>query len=183
MEFTQLLSLWAVTGTTFLVLLFLRAMLHKLDDIDRFSGFLSNYQLLPQAWIQQAAYIIIGLEAVIIIMLMMPALNWAGAFMAMSLLMIYAIAMLINLIRGHNQIDCGCGGPAMHLSYGLILRNALIAMMALPSVLLPNTQLALVDTGVAVMCGAILCLLYSVGEQLIANLNHARMLASANRIH
>lgn len=183
MEFTQLLSLWAVTGTTFLVLFFLRAMIHKLADIDRFSGFVSNYQLLPLGWIKQAVYLIVGLEGLIIIMLMMPPLNRLGALMAISLLMVYAVAMLINLVRGHNQIDCGCGGPAMHLSYGLVLRNTVIAMMAVPSILLPDTQLAIMDAGVAVMCGAILCLLYSVGEQLIANFNHARMLANANRVH
>jgi len=183
MEFAQLLSLWVVSGTTFLVLLFLRAMIHKLADIERFSGFVSNYQLLPRAWIKQAVYLIVWLEGLIIIMLMIPTLNRAGALMATGLLMTYAIAMLMNLVKGNNQIDCGCGGPAMHLSYGLVLRNAVMAMMAVPSILLPNTQLAIRDTGVAVMCGTILCLLYSVGEQLIANFNHARLLTNTNRIN
>jgi len=182
MQLNEILSLCAVTGTTFLVLLFLRAMFHKLADVERFSGFLLNYQLLPQTWVQQAVHLIIGLEGLIILMLMMPALNRAGAFLASSLLLIYALAMLLNLLRGRVQISCGCGGPAMHLSYGLVLRNGLMVMMAVPSILRPNPQLALLDAGVAVMCGAILCLLYSVAEQLMANFNHARLLANASSI-
>jgi Methylamine utilisation protein MauE len=39
--------------------------------------------------------------------------------------------MAINLLRGRNDIDCGCGGAAHPLSWGLVVRNVVLAAAAL----------------------------------------------------
>ncbi|HSH72128.1 MAG TPA: MauE/DoxX family redox-associated membrane protein [Methylophilaceae bacterium] len=179
MELTALLSLGSVAGTTFLVLLLLGAMLHKLGDIERFYGFLANYQLLPEALVKVSAHLLILAEGLIMAMLLIPALNQLGAWMAIALLMLYATAITINLLRGNVHIECGCGGPAIHLSYGLLLRNLLIALVALPSAISSHTQLNFIDAGIGILCGVILCLVYTVAEQLIANFSHAQTLSQA----
>jgi hypothetical protein len=49
------------------------------------------------------------------------------------LLVLYAIAMAINLARGRRHIDCGCAGPAARRSISgrLVARNVILATLAL----------------------------------------------------
>ncbi|MGZ8251034.1 MAG: MauE/DoxX family redox-associated membrane protein [Methylophilaceae bacterium] len=178
MRFIELLNLWVAAGTTFLVLLFVRALLHKVSDVERFKGFLANYGVLPHAWLKAGANFLIGVEGLIIALLITPTLNSVGAVLAMGLLMLYAGVIALNIAKGNVLIECGCGGPAMHLSYGLVLRNLVIACVGLPMVLIQNTKLPLIDTSIAVACGAILYLFYIVAEQLLANFNHIQLLHS-----
>jgi len=37
----------------------------------------------------------------------------------------------LNLLRGRSYIDCGCGGAAHPLSWGLVARNGVLAVAAL----------------------------------------------------
>jgi Methylamine utilisation protein MauE len=175
MHLIALLDLWIAAATTFLALLFLRALLHKASDIERFTGFLTNYHVLPQAWLKTASYSLIAGEAFIVALLLTPASNESGVAMAISLLAVYASVIAINVAKGNTRIECGCGGPAMHLSYALVLRNIVIALMALPLLMVAHSQLTLMDTAVAVACGAILYLLYIAAEQLLANFNHTQL--------
>jgi ABC-type branched-subunit amino acid transport system permease subunit len=48
-----------------------------------------------------------------------------------SLVALYAFAIGINLWRGRQDIDCGCGGESHPLSWGLALRNLILAAAAL----------------------------------------------------
>jgi hypothetical protein len=183
MRFVELLNLWVAAGTTFLALLFVRSLMHKVSDVERFKGFLANYGVLPSAWLIVGANVLMGVEGLIVVLLITPAFNYLGALMAIGLLMLYASVIGLNVVKGNTRIECGCGGPAMHLSYCLVLRNILIACMGLPMVLIQNTKLPLIDATVAVACGAVLYLLYIVAEQLLANFNHLQLLHSKLNDH
>jgi hypothetical protein len=83
----------------------------------------------------------------------------AGALMAAVLLCSYAAAMAVHL-RAGRQLDCGCGGQPLPLSWALVARNmALLPLAALAS-LAPNSRaMTLADhavTAAAVLLGALL---------------------------
>jgi hypothetical protein len=106
----------AVVGALALVLF--AAAWHKLGEPDVFEGALQAYQLLPAGAVTVSALLVPATRA--------PAL-WAFA----ALVLVYAGAMAVNLWRGRRQIDCGCGGEVHPLSWGLVLRNAVLAGAAL----------------------------------------------------
>ncbi len=172
----QLLHLTAITGTTFLVLLLVISVLHKLSDVDRFSGYVMNYDLIPQQWVKATTYGLIGLEIIISLGLIIPAFNVVATAIAIVLLSSYALAMLINIKRGNTQIECGCGGPVMYLSYNLVLRNGLIILIALPALFAHPTDINMLDTFISVSCGALLFLIFTIAEKLLANFHHSQTL-------
>ncbi|WP_242671970.1 MauE/DoxX family redox-associated membrane protein [Stutzerimonas kirkiae] len=173
--FGDLMSMAAAAGTTFLVLLFLRAVWHKLADFDRFTGFVADYSLLPAGWVYGAAKLLVGLELASIALLLVPPLNRLGALLALALLAGYGLAMGINLWRGHTRIDCGCGGPAQHLSPALLLRNALLALFAVPVLLVGIAPITPFAALAAIVGGTLLWLVYNVAEQLLANAGHIQL--------
>jgi hypothetical protein len=176
MNTLQLLHLTSITATTFLVLLFVTAVLHKLSDVTRFSGYVMNYDLLPKAWVTPVTYLLISVEIMITLGLMIPAFNAVAISIAILLLASYAFAMFINIRRGNTQIECGCGGPVMYVSYNLILRNSLIILIAIPALFSPATEINVVDTFIAVSCGALLFLMFTIAEKLLANFHHSHHL-------
>ncbi len=173
MQLDALINLWITTATTFLVLLFLSALFHKASDLMRFTNFLGNYQVLPNASLTPAAYGLMVCEGLVSLFLLTPQFKQLGATLAIGLLLVYASVIALNVARGNFKIECGCGGPPMHLSYGLVLRNVVIAAMSLPLAFSKNSPTIFIDTAIAVAAGAVLYLLYVVAEQLLANLNQA----------
>lgn len=176
MDTLQLLHLTSITATTFLLLLFVISVLHKLSDVTHFSGYVMNYDLLPEAWIKPVTYLLISIEIMISLGLMIPAFNTVAMSIAILLLLGYAIAMLINIRRGNTQIECGCGGPVMYLSYDLVLRNSLLVLIAIPALFSPVTNINMLDTFIAVSCGALLFLMFTIAEKLLANFHHSHHL-------
>jgi len=171
MQFESLINLWNISTSTFLVLLITRALFHKAADIVRFTGFLSSYRVMPQASLKAFTYGLIFVEALTVVMILVSHFTQIGAAFAIGILLTYAAAIALNVYRGNFEIECGCGGPAMYLSYGLVWRNIAIATMALPLLLIARQPIAFTDTAVAVVSGAVLYLLYVAVEQLIANFN------------
>ena len=157
---------WAVGAV------FLTAAVHKLSDFSVFKATLSEYRLLPSMFEGTGAAIIVMLELVAGAGLFIPAVAPLVLPIVISLLVLYTLAIAINLARGRRDIDCGCSGPAMRqtLSGWLVVRNgALIAAAAL--CLLPTAprQLLWLDGVTIVFGAAVFLLLYSSINLLIAN--------------
>jgi hypothetical protein len=120
-----------------LAVLFATAAWHKASDSRRFTATLDAYRLLPP-WLGGAAARALPVaEVVVAISLLLPLYRWA-ALGAVAMLILYSVAIAINLARGRREIDCGCFGPAagVPLSGGLVARNVLLigasALVALP---------------------------------------------------
>jgi uncharacterized membrane protein YphA (DoxX/SURF4 family) len=147
--------------------LFLFGALHKLRDMPAFSGVLAAYRLLPAAFVATAAWLVALVEVVIGIGALLQSL--AAYLAAIALLGGYAVAMAVNLLRGRRFIDCGCGGDAQPITWGLIARN-LVVMAA--------GGIALLDVGArsfgwidlfSITFGVIVCgLIYGAVNQLLA---------------
>lgn len=178
MQFESLIDLWIISTSTFLVMLFIRALVHKASDLARFTGYLSSYEVLPQASLTTVTYGLIFIEALTVVLLIVSQFTQIGAAFAIGILLTYAAVIALNVYKGNLEIECGCGGPAMYLSYGLVWRNLAIATMALPLFLIARQPISFTDTAVAVASGAVLYLLYVAIEQLMANLNQFYLKAS-----
>ena len=128
-----------------LAVLWLVAAAHKLRAFDAFSGVLADYRLLPARVTGVCAAAVVGIELCLGIGLLMPTgRNFALAGSAL-VLVLYAGAIAVNLVRGRRFIDCGCSGFAGQQPLGvwLVARNLLLALAALAATL-PIQERALV---------------------------------------
>ena len=99
-----------------------------------------------------------------------PGLAGAG------LLLVYAAAIALNLARGRDAIDCGCGAPGDERSIGvdLVARNLVLAALALGAAL-PATARALTWLDLASAAAA-----FAAAAALLAAAEHA--LSNARRV-
>jgi hypothetical protein len=121
---------------TLLALVFLTAALGKARHRLAFQGVLANYRLLPDFAVQPMSFVLPPLEAAVGAALLCSPSPWPP-LAAAGLLLMFAAAMAINLVRGRRHIDCGCFQSALRqtLTWRLVARNAaLIALLALPLV-------------------------------------------------
>lgn len=151
---------------------FLTAAVHKLSDFSVFRATLSEYRLLPGALEASGALVIVLLELAAGVGMFVPVLAPFAAWMVMSLLVVYMLAIGINLARGRRDIDCGCSGPAMRqtLSGWLLVRNGvLLAAAALCLLPAASRQLIWLDSLTIVFGAGVFVLLYTSINLLIAN--------------
>ena len=154
-------------ATVFLGLVFLKALAHKLADLDLFTGYVAEYGLLPEAAVGAAARALVAVEAFVVVGLFVPAVHPLAAGAAIGLLLFYAAAMALAIGRGLHGIDCGCGGPVQPVSWALVGRNVAIVLLGLPALALDG---GLGSGGIA--AGAAVGLVFWAGlavfEQIIA---------------
>ena len=150
-------------------LLFAFAAGHKLRAPRAFAAQLAEYRLVPDA-----ASLPLGLalgvgEAALALSLWTPALSGMAALGAALLLALYAGAIAIDLARGLDEFDCGCGLAPRPLGPGLVARNGLLAAGALVAALpLSPRALGAVDA-LTVVAGALtFALLFAAADTLAA---------------
>ena len=110
-------------------MLFALAAWHKLRDWPRIGGVIAGYRMLPQGASLPAAAVLIALELAVAA----GSLVWRQALVAASALLLgYACAIGLNILRGNDRIDCGCTGysaAAPRLKWAMCLRNSGIALI------------------------------------------------------
>ncbi|MFN0186018.1 MAG: MauE/DoxX family redox-associated membrane protein, partial [Aquabacterium sp.] len=113
-----------------LAVLLAHAAISKLADRDLLAQHLAAYRL-PAALLAPAAWLLPLAEATTALALLSPG-RAAGAVAAACLLLAYGAAMAWHRAHGR-RLDCGCGGEPLPLSWALVLRNALLAALAVPA--------------------------------------------------
>lgn len=118
-----------------LALLFLTAVAHKVREWRRFLDTLVQYELVPRAAVAGASFLIVAAEALAGVGCLIPDTRRAGVALACLLLIAYAAAMAVNLVRGHMHIDCGCAGfgQRRQISWWMVRRNLLFTALAMPA--------------------------------------------------
>ncbi len=114
---------------SFLAILFAGAAYSKLRHQEEFFGVVRNFRLMPEWLASPFAAVLPWLELAIAIgLLVTPAVPYAAAA-ASGLLVLFAVAIAINVARGRKAIDCGCfrTGYKQPLSWLLVLRNVALA--------------------------------------------------------
>jgi uncharacterized membrane protein len=152
-------------------LLFASAALHKVRDLAVFAEVLRAYRVLPEGL--AVAWVLPLLEGAIAAALLVPAARAAAALGGTLLLVLYALAMALNLYRGRRELSCGCGSfeERRPIAPWMLGRNVLLAG-ALAAVWLPWSARALeppdlltVGAGVALVT-----LLYMSADRLLGRI-------------
>ncbi|MEE8580962.1 MAG: MauE/DoxX family redox-associated membrane protein [Myxococcota bacterium] len=155
-----------------LALLFLISLRHKLRDFAAFRTSLAGYRILPSGCVTACAVGFMLAEACLAAALLAPGLGVASALGATALLGVYSAAIGINLLRGRREIDCGCRAPGAGegLSEALLVRNALLILVALQGALPAGGRGFHWLDGFTAVGGAIcLALLYTAVDSSLAN--------------
>lgn len=120
-------------------LVFAAAVAGKIKHRYELAGVVANYRLLPESLAASAAWVIVGLECLVVLALVSGVWLAVGAMLAIALLVGFALAMGINLARGRDEIDCGCfqSGLRQRLSAILVARNFLLAALLTPILAAP----------------------------------------------
>lgn len=137
-----------MAGIAAITTLFLAAAAHKLAQMARFRAVVANYRLLPPSLSGPVAMAVPLLE-----------LGAAGAAFAVpftheakllapaaAMLLLYALAIAINLVRGRAHIDCGCTAfraGEVTVGWSMVTRNLGMAAVILPLAAIPVSSRAL----------------------------------------
>ena len=147
-------------------LLFAGAAIHKLRDLRRFEEIFAAYGLVPLPAGSPLARAVPLLEALVAAGLLFDPSRPAATRVGIVLLLAYAVAMAVNLLRGRRDLACGCGGPddRRPIAAWMVWRNTMIATLAglamlphSPRPLIP-TDLVTIGFGTAACALVYLCL-------------------------
>jgi len=147
-------------------LLFAGGAIHKLRALRRFDEIFAAYGLLPWAARLRLSRAVPLLEALAAGGLLLDATRTAAAYVAIVLLLVYAGAIAVNLVRGRRELACGCGGPddRRPIAPWMVWRNILFAFVLLPVTLpwsarpLGLTDMVTIGCGTATFALVYLCL-------------------------
>lgn len=112
-------------------LVFLGAAAGKLRHLSILPGVVANYRLLPPVLVPPVAYLLPAVEVMVGAALLAGAGSPAAEICAVSLLLMFASAMSVNLLRGRRHVDCGCfqGALRQPLRWPLVGRNGVMAVL------------------------------------------------------
>ncbi|GAN70936.1 hypothetical protein ASY01nite_18160 [Acetobacter syzygii] len=113
--------------------MFLAAGVAKLRAHDTFLGTLASYRLLP-GWSYEGVAWGLGVAEVGVAALLFCGVGaYVGSLAAAALLVVFACAMGINVLRGRTDLSCGCtpGLVSEKLSWAVVWRTVACAVLAL----------------------------------------------------
>ncbi len=168
--------LLSAAALTLVAFVFTQSAWHKLSDFAAFTGYLTDYRLLPEGLVKPAALALTAAEVLVVVGLLTLFGRTPAALGAVALLALYAASMAINLMRGRTGIECGCGGAVQPISPALLVRNALLALAALTIVLSPVGGLGFGAATASFAVGFLAWVLLGAAEQIVANSLVARRL-------
>lgn len=150
-------------------LLFGSAALHKARSLERFATTLARYRIPPISSHPMASYAICLLEFAACFALLWPRTRPVGAAIGAALLLAYAGALTINLLRGRRDLDCGCGLRPTSIGGWMVIRNLSLAAL-LGLLFLPSSPRSLETGDYVTVAGGIIIsvLLYLSAEMLFA---------------
>lgn len=166
----------ALTLRAAFALLFAVAVAHKLRHAAEFErtigGYLRGVGLATSAAGKPLLVVVIALEAFVVVACLTPSMAVVGGLAAGGTLLLYAVAIGVNLLRGNTRIDCGCGwGPSRTtIRPALVVRNVLLAILALAFALPTDVrEFAVIDVISVGFATLTFALLYAAGNQLLAD--------------
>lgn len=125
---------WVLTCLRLLLgAVFLFSALGKARGPRHFAATVASYRLLPLAWTQPVAFLLIGAEAVVGVLLLMGWYTRAAASACALLLVVFTLAVGTNLVRGRKELECGCFGARVAHRIGVrhLLGQSLLLLAAL----------------------------------------------------
>ncbi len=110
----------------------------KIIDFTSFRAAVRGFSLIPDemtltmAWALLLLEFVTGITNLLSLVFKDIVLRWAS-LSSVGLFAVFAVAIAINLYRGRSNIACGCfaAADADEISWSLVLRNALLAVIGL----------------------------------------------------
>ncbi|MBI2993052.1 MAG: methylamine utilization protein MauE [Gammaproteobacteria bacterium] len=156
---------------------FAGAALHKWWHAAEFRGVLADYRVIPAEWVNASSRLLPVLEFGAALGLAVPGTAFHAAVLAVVLLLVYSMAITVNLLHGRRELDCGCGGPPQPLSAALLLRNAVLVVFACAvGADRIERPLGILDWGITLLAAAAGVLFYLIINQLLANSDSLKVL-------
>lgn len=168
---------WATLAAVFAL-----ALPGKLRDFAAFAATVANYRIVPAGASPAVAAAVVAGELAVVAGLVLPASRAAAAGLAMVLLVIFTVAIAVNLLRGRRTIDCGCFRSLIRerLGWSHVARNLLLVAAALQvATIAPNPAGAL-DLALGSAAAATFVLLFLAGAQLAFDPRHDVMLTEGD---
>lgn len=154
----------------------------KLSNMGDFESAVAGYKLVPDWMTTLVAWFIPLMECSAGMLLLVDSWRIVGATCAILVVLIVTLAVISNLLRGHVDIECGCGGVSgkSSLSWVLPIRNLVLILLAVISTgELEVRETQLLDYVSMIFSAFSMFLIYTTINQLTAN--HP-LLASIKRI-
>lgn len=153
-------------------LLFAIAAAHKLRAPGSFAATLTAYQVLPTFLVVPGSILVPVLEGLVAAGLLLESTREVASVAGSALLVMYAAAMGLNLLRGRRLLDCGCLGPHRRamVSAALVWRNVLMALALLAAGCIRWTArpLGWLDVGTTLVAVCVFALMYAATNGLLA---------------
>lgn len=142
----------------------------KLLNLPVFEAVVELYEVLPRALAPLFARVFPLLE-ILAGALVLLAPGAIGGAAAVAVLLLASAGILVNLLRGRRNIDCGCGGDSHpRLSWALLGRNAVLLLAAaIAGLAVSARELVWIDYLTVVALALALLGLYAATNQLLAN--------------
>lgn len=151
--------------------MFIRSGVVKLASLQGFESAVAGYKLLPKVLVKPIAFAVALTEALCGLLVFLGIYGSLAFFVLAFLLLVFAVAMGINLARGQ-IIDCGCGGVKFaviswrHVRIDILLAACAAGMaVAFPSVMViasgPGAVFAVAvpaSSALGILLAALLCL-------------------------
>ncbi len=120
------------TAALALALVFGSGAFGKLSAWDEFEGVVQNFRVLPRALVPVVAKVLPPVEVLLALAVLVPPTRAIAGWGMAILLVVFAAAIGLNVVRGRVNIDCGCFRSSLkqNLSWWLVLRNALLVVLA-----------------------------------------------------
>lgn len=109
----------------FLACIFLSSVTSKVQNIQEHVAIIKDYRILPNTIVSLFTKINIIVELIVGVCLLVGLFEGLVEYAVIFMLLIYSIAVTINLNRGRKKVSCGCGGISgtHYLSRWLVIRN------------------------------------------------------------
>ncbi len=130
----------AVVSRTVLGAAFLLASVDKVMGPVEFARVVESYKILPEIVISPFSIIVAWVEFIAGILLILGVASRGAAFTTFCLLMMFMVAIGVNLARGAT-LDCGCFGAVVSdepLGWSTMLRDVVLAGLAVHVTLMDN---------------------------------------------
>jgi len=116
-----------------LSVVFIISSVSKMAQPKRFAATITSFKIIPSTLAQPAAFALIGAEAAIAILLL---IGWQTRFFALLyaiLMLIFMVAVSLNILRGKKDLDCGCFGAKQRskVNFKLLLKEFGLFVIAL----------------------------------------------------
>jgi uncharacterized membrane protein len=147
-----------------LAAIFGAAAITKLRELEAFAAVVEQYDLLPTRLVRPFAHGLPVVELAAALCLLVPATRAPAAMVLTLLLLVFAAAMAVNLVRGRRDVDCGCfvGLLKQRISWPLVVRNIVLAGFGL-ALLAGDTGRALAPLDWVTVLAGTACLLLLYG--------------------